>query len=68
MISISTALIWLCKMLDHLYGRCLWVIVFTQFWFQNMFSGLQATPENMGHVRTIKIGKYKDMWDKRQNV
>jgi hypothetical protein len=55
-------------MLDHLYGRCLWVIVFTQFWFQNMFYGLQATPENMGHVRTIKIGKYKDMWDKRQNV
>jgi hypothetical protein len=31
-------LIWLMFMRHH----------FAQFWFQNMFSGLQATPENKG--------------------
>jgi hypothetical protein len=42
-------------------GHC-----FAQFWFQIMFSGLQATPENQvfklhqkteGHVLTTKIGR-----------
>jgi hypothetical protein len=33
-----------------------------------MFSGLQATTKNRGHVLTTKIVKYEDMWDKGQNV
>jgi hypothetical protein len=38
---------------------------FAQFWFQNMFSRLQATPKNRGGMCSQpKLIDYEYMWDK----